>query len=418
MNKIFDKKNINKSKKMIILTSFIYLVLFTGLIATFSWFFINKEIEIDYGSEIVCEAGTSLEISMLQKRDEETLEETWTDYSGYIKYKGVVPKIADITGDGTKLYRPTSLVNNQETGELEPEGLTDAIKINEEGFGDYLELEVKFRTTSTMNVYFSGESSVLPLNSHDTNPNAFGDFSKDYIAGAIRIAFLEKEEDGSEELKLIWAPNPNVELVKNKQSGKYSLRTNGPTETYYYYKYDEDLKEVVKFAVTDEEYANKKFVIGSTKTTESMVNNSPILTTLSPELNEMVEQTMIIRIWFEGTDREADQALSGGQVSMNLKFIGMSEKEDVVVENKQLLDSIKIVKNNNLYSFENITTDVYYSLNGYSWTKYDPELMTDINKYIKTQLKDVDIYFKYPETTINYEYVVKHTIVYEGGQNE
>ena len=54
-----------------LLTSVIVLILI-GTTTTFAWFFINKQVEVDYGSEITCQAGTSLEVSMLEKIDPET----------------------------------------------------------------------------------------------------------------------------------------------------------------------------------------------------------------------------------------------------------------------------------------------------------------------------------------------------------
>lgn len=409
----------NKKKKSFIILATMYLLLLAILTTSFAWFFINKDITVEYGSEITCEAGSSLQISMLEGVDEETEEEIWSEYSGYVKFDGPSAKIEDISGDGKNLYRPTSLVTNPDTNELYPEGLTGADKINDEGFGDYIEMEIKLRTTSTMNVYFGAGSTATPLNTSDTDRNVYGNFSKHYIAGAIRVAVLEKDADGSEELKMIWAPNPSVQLSYNKTTAKYSLITNGAYEKYYYYKMNEETGEVEKYAVTQDDYASKLFVPGSTRTTESMVNNSPILTTMSPELNELVEQRLVIRVWYEGTDREADQALSGGQVNLNLKFIGMQEKAVATEENIELIDSIEAVKSGSSYIFENITEDVYYSVNGYSWSKYSDDILysinTNINNMLAEQQKDIKIYFKTIETTTNYEYIKAITIPYAGG---
>lgn len=404
-------------KKLIGLITFYLLIIFT-VTTTFAWFFINKEIEVEYGSEIICEAGTSLELSLYEGIDEETSEELWTDYSGYVKYDGIAAKIQDITGNGKNLYRPTGIETNPDTGELYPGGLTVASKTDTTGYGDYIELEVKMRSTSNMNVYLSGDSIVEPIHEFDTDKNIFGNFSKDFIVGAIRVAVLEKAEDGSEELKMLWAPMPKIELIKNPDH-TYRLEQDGDIETYYYYKFDEASGKPIKHEVTSEEYASKLFVIGSTNTTESMVNNSPVLTTLSPSIDEVVEKRMVIRVWFEGTDREADQALGGGQVSMNLKFVGMLEKDAQSEDVTQMMDSISFTEEeNNITKIENITEDVYYSIDGYTWLKCSESGVNNLISAINNRTKDLKVYLKYLESATCYEYMVTHTFTYtEGGEN-
>lgn len=408
----------NKKRMKLIMITSIYLLILLTITSTFAWFFVNKELEIDYGSEIVCEAGTSLEISMLEDVNEETNEETWSKYSSYIKYTGVVPKLEDITGDGKTLYRPTSLVTNQETGELTPEGLDTAKVINSDGYGDYIEIHFKLRTTSVMNVYLSGDSVIAPITTSDTDRNAFGNFSKDFIAGALRVAVLEKLEDGTEELRMICAPQPFVQLKYDSEKSIYSLDPNGTIETYYYYKYDETVGQIVKYEVTQDDFASKLFVLGSTRTTEAMVNNSPILTVLEPPLEEIVEKRMVVRLWFEGTDREASQALSGGQIKMNLKFMGMTQKEETPEENKKIIDSIVFGRENGHLILENATSDVYFSVDGYSWYSYSISNFDIVRQYIAHHSKDFKIYIKYPETPLYYEYMSYLTYSYGGSNNE
>lgn len=414
----------NKNKKKFIIVTSIYILFLLIITTSFAWFFINKELEIDYASEITCEAGTSLEIAMLKGVNEETQEEEWTDFSGYVKYTGTSAKIEDITGDGKNLYRPTAIATDPETGDLYPEGFNKANKTNSEGYGEFLEIEVKLRTTSTMNVLFSGNSLINPVSTSDTDRNIFGRFSKDYIAAASRVAVLTKEDDGTEELKMIWAPNPNVELIRHKSDGTYELKTDGAYENYCYYKYDSVNGEYVKYYVTEDDYVNKRFILGSTKTNEFMINNSPIITKMSPEINEFVEQRLVIRVWFEGTDREADQALGGGYVKLNLKFIGMQEKTEVLEENKVLLDDFVFTKVGLSYKLEHFDSKISYSLNGYSWAPCSEvvvqNLNVKINQHFSSSKEDLIIYLKCPETTTEYEYIIKKVLKYgtEGDSNE
>ena len=401
----------SKNKKIFPIVSLFILFLLT-IGTTFAWFFINKELEIDYVSEIVCEAGTSLEISMLNGIDEQSQEEIWTPYGSSIRCEGVIPKIEDVSGNGESLYAPTSLINDPETGELMPEGLVPASKMNSEGYGHYVEIEVKLRTTSTMNVFISGSSSIEPIEYQDTNRNVYGKFSRDYISGAARVAILEKDDQGNEDLKMLWAPNPQVQLTKTiDYRGKlvYDLKPASDVyETYSYYKYNETTKKIEKYFVTSDEYANKEFTLGSTGTDETFIDNSPLITSLTPSLDEVVEKRLVIRMWYEGTDREADQALSGGQVKMNLKFIGMQEKEATPNDRISMVDGIKVTRTitNNIAKYEvnNVDDNVYFSINGYRWHKVNSDKLTALGEAIYNQSGNKKIYFKYVEDAIYYEY--------------
>ncbi len=405
-----------KTGHLILICTYLLILLCTSV--TFAWFFINKEIEVDYGSEITCEAGTSLEISMLQGIDSETGEEMWSDYTGYIKYKGVSAKIQDITGDGKTLYRPGALETNPDTGELYPSRFEQAVTIDELGYGDFIELNLKFRSTSSMNVYLSGESFVQPVSTKDTDPNIYGSFSKDYIVGAIRVAILEVDEKGNEELKMIWAPMPQIQLIKS--NNKYTLNSNGSTETYYYYKYNEQSKEIEKYKVEKDDFESKLFVLGSTNTDETMAGKSPILTHIESNLEEVIEKHLVVRVWYEGTDREADQALGGGHVNLNLKFNGLQEKNLATKESIDLMDGLSFIMSGSTVSginnIEKLDKTIEYSVNDCNtWNSCTETGIENLCNSINQRKKDLNVYLRYPETTTNYDYIVSYTFEYLGG---
>lgn len=405
-----------KTGHLILICTYLLILLCTSV--TFAWFFINKEIEVDYGSEITCEAGTSLEISMLEGIDNVTQEEIWSDYTGYIRRKGVTAKIQDITGDGKTLYRPGALETNPDTGELYPSRFEQAVTIDELGYGDFIELNLKLRSTSSMNVYLSGESFVEPVSTKDTDPNIFGSFSKDYIAGAVRVAILEVDENGKEELKMIWAPMPQIELIKTKN--KYTLSHDGSIETYYYYKYNDETKTVEKYKVKREEFESKLFVLGSTNSDKTMAGKSPVLTHIESNLEEVIEKRLVVRLWYEGTDREADQALGGGHVNLNLKFNGLQEKESITKENQDLMNSLSFKTTsssvNGINNIENIDTTIYYSVNDcYKWYPCTKEGIEALCGEINGRKKDLNVYLKYPESPTSYDYIVSYTFEYSGG---
>ena len=407
-----------KSKyKLVALISLIGVALLS-ITTTFAWFYMNSDVEVDYGSDIVCETGTSLEISMFLGTDKNG-EEIWSDYGSKVTKSDISAKLLDITGDGINLYSPVKL-DGDANGNVIPTDFKKAEPIDEvSGYGDFIELRVKFRSASPMNVYFGGESSILPISTDINNAdNVFGRFSKDYIAGAMRVAVIEKDE-----LKMIWAPNPKYQLYKTGNN-QYKFTENGEVEEYNYYTYNEEDDCYDLHKVSSEEIANNKFVVGSTETNDAMINKSPILTTLLPTDDaKLAEAEVTIRIWFEGCDREADQALSGGHTKMNLVFSGISEKQDCTAANKALVDSInyELVETkttekdsqgndveiiNYSYKFNNVTENMYFSTNGYTWTKYDgsnlPNMYKQASKY-----DGANIFFQIKETQNNLGYIRK-----------
>jgi len=414
------KKN---NRKIVALFSLLS-VLFLSINVTFAWFYMNSDVDVDYGSEIVCETGTSLEVSMYQGIDEETSEEKWSGFSSKVTKSDIAAKLQDITGDGQNLYSAVSLENDA-NGNLVPSGFAKAKPINEEGFGDYIELQIKLRSANPMNVYFGGESSVTPTYEGDNPDNIYGDFSKDYIAGAMRIAVLEKNEDSSETLKMIWAPNPTYELTRNKNNGTYSFTKNGTIEDYKYYKCSDEVNNTFElYNVNEDDKVNKKFVVGSTNTDDAFINNSPLLTTITPTANDFGYSTLIIRVWFEGTDREADQALSGGQAKMNLVFTGMEAKDGDTTEAQNALDAITVTNKIdeetsqpilNSYDISGVTNGMQYTTDGYNWTTYDEETnnLPNVDSLLASAKEYIYVYFRIPETVSTVDVVRKVEFAYQ-----
>ncbi len=365
-----------KNTRIKIITSLL-LTLFLIAGATLAWFFTNNDVTVDYGSTIQCEAGNSLEISV-------NGGQTWHTS---VSYSTVSPKIVDISGNGVNLYRPMVI-----TDAGEPQNFAVAQKIDAEGKGDYLEMEVMLRSTSTMNVYFSGESYVTPKSTSTQQHNIYGPFSKDYIAGAIRVAVIEKDASGNEQLKMLWAPNSKYELVND--GGKYDFKPNGTAESgYHYYASDDNtIENLTKYTVTADQFASKQFVVDSTGGNINTSGNSPILTVLDTKLNEddpVYTKTLIIRAWFEGTDREADQALSGGWANMLFKFNGMQKQQPDAAKTADI-KAISVVNG----AFSGLKEGMVYSTNGRDWNAYTAS---------SAFTSGATYFFKYPETDTQFE---------------
>ena len=369
------------NKKRIILGSVCVILLVASIGGAFAWFYINDEVTVSYGNSIFCEAGDSLEIALVENG-------VVGNWAGSIDYSTGEFTTIDITGNGLNLYRPKAIDEYQQ-----PVGFEDAISsLQNDSNCDYIELEVAFRSVTKLNVYLSHESVIAPANPEDDS-NIYGDFSKDYIAGAMRVAVVD--DDG---LKMLWAPNSKYELIKNGD-GSYDFKSgeegdSNPENTYYYYDKDENGNFVQK-EISAEAYASKQFVVDSTNATNGDTGNSPVLVSLEPENEgEYAQETIKIRIWFEGTDREAHQALAGGNVNVKLKFVGVAKEIDTTKQNE--INSIVFNQNNS--TFVGLKEGMVFSTDGRSWTKYNAATPN-----LPQMESGSCIFIKYPETDTHYE---------------
>ena len=371
----------NKKKNKLKLFA-IYLIcpLFMMVTVSFAWFFINQQVEINYTPNIQCEAGHSLEISI----------DGGSTWAGGVELKTATPKMLDITGNGINLYKPIT-VDEQ----YQPQGFEIAEEIDvETGEGDFIEIEVMLRTNSKMNVYLSGDSYISPVSEGTASHSIFGNFSKDYIAGATRVAVTEK--NGSTEiLKMLWDPNPYYKLTRN-ENGTYTFNkevktANVDASNYQYYVYDSQTKKYTTRKLSMDDIANKVISLGNVGGKDELTaGDSPILTTFTPTTDQqMLYKTLMVRVWFEGTDRESDQALSGGVIKMYFKFNGVN-KEEVLASNQTLINNIT----HSGGKFNNLQTGFEYSYNGFEWHKYTIGDSLSTDKY-KTW------YWRYPETSDN-----------------
>ena len=370
------------NRKRIIFSSVCVILLLALVGGTLAWFFINDEVTVDYGNSVFCEAGDSLEISLI----ENGAANRW---SSSIDYSAGAFTTVDISGNGVNLFRPAEINEFQQ-----PINMIPAVSSLDNGNGyDYIELEVAFRSLSKMNVYLSDESYIAPVDPENKDSNIYGEFSRDYIAGAMRVAIID--ENG---LIMLWAPNSGYQLIQNG-NGTYAFKSgeNGdsvPESDYYYYGEDEN-GNIIQQAVSSDMYASKQFVVDSTGAGKGYTGNSASLVSLVPESEGAhAQKTVKIRIWFEGTDREAHQALAGGNVNIKLKFIGISKETD---EAKQTaIDSITFNQENSV--FTGLSEGMVFSTDGRNWTEYDPAAPN-----LPALESGSSIYIKYPETATHYE---------------
>lgn len=165
--------------------------------------------------------------------NESDIVEGITGMAKNISGKNGVPEPLNlITGNGLKFFEP---LLNRKTGEVlvDSNGAWQGIDIaSSNSQGKYIDIDLYFRSTSGKDVYLAGDSFVSPK---DTTQrfSEYGPFSKDYIAAASRVAFLNSDKI---KCSFIWAPNADIELVETDagytkytttdESGNYSVPEN------------------------------------------------------------------------------------------------------------------------------------------------------------------------------------------------
>ena len=376
-------------KKLVIISSICVILLIALVGGTLAWFYVNEEVSVSYGNSIFCEAGDSLEIALVEG-------ENVGRWSGSIDYSAGEFTAVDITGNGVELYRPAELDEYQ----MPVSFVTAKSTLEDTKNYDYIEMEVAFRSISKMNVYLSEESFIQPVNTrvNADKPNIYGNFSRDYIAGAMRVAVLD--ETGTQ-LKMLWAPNSKYQLIQNA-NGTFAFKNdeNGgiAEQDYYFFGMDEN-GDMIQQKVSAELYANKQFVIDSTGANLENGGNSPVLVSLNPQSEGVhAQDTVKIRIWFEGTDREAHQALAGGNVNIKLKFVGIAKETDTTKQ--AAVDALTL--NQDTSTIKGIADGMWFSTDGRTWVAYNSKAPN-----LPVLESGSSIFIKYPETDTHYETTCK-----------
>lgn len=229
-----------------------------------------------------------------------------------------------ISGNGIDFYLPqletyTGLPKTNDDGSWILEKAQGEVDYQVAANVDYAEYDLFFKGTSPKELFLHYDSVVSPLctdiDAHPERKSYFGDFSKDYIAGATRVAFFDVQTDSNnneiETLKYIWVPNSEF-CLRNTGNG-YKMITdkadsNWQKELAYEYYNGSSLKELSDFT-------NVKTVI------ENPFENDEAIPLLTLKKNhDIFEGHLRIKVWVEGTDREASSPLAGGGFSSNFKF--------------------------------------------------------------------------------------------------
>ena len=207
-------KKIKSSISRNLILSFVLLV--TILFAVFAWF---SHLEIANASGL---AATSVTAKGLE-----------------VAFEDVDEKYSDTLVDDSKKYYPLVSSNgssflipmlNRTTGQaiVPYTSKRDAVANQ-----DYYETDLFFRSDRVLDVNLMAGSKVKPHDYADgkiDNKSDFGNFTKDYIAGAARVAFFNVDSKGKETLNSIWIPNSSYQLIESSNFTKVKPTSEGSSD--------------------------------------------------------------------------------------------------------------------------------------------------------------------------------------------
>lgn len=426
------------TKKWLRLAAVLYIaILVMAAVASFAWFVFGNTASIETSNNLVITSGNNLEIALYDELTGDVIAVNGEAFGNEIHLNTHygdnsdieterMESYPDITGDGKVFYFPTVLDEHDQPmtsadtfRQIRTEAKVDGVK-NADRDMYYITVCLQFRTTAAMDVYLAQGSYVLGASEltgvSPDNASVFGNFSRDAIAGAARVAFLE-DVNGVPTLKNVWIPNDKYELsydpvtAEDKAAAWYPdkiIETNAAHEEiianfkvsgnreadigYMQKKQDSSVMDMISYTVDD--YLNRSVTLGSDMLASSgtsehvpMINNAPKLLSFTAEEIQAnggsMTKKMIVRIWIEGTDRESDKATVGGELKYKLNFVGINKSVEVTKPNVTL--------NGNVLEGIPEGMTVQYSYNGIDWSSYEGNQLSDTAGHSV-------IYVRYAET--------------------
>lgn len=298
----------------------------------------------------------------------------------------------EVTSDGINFYKA-----NLKNDDGYPLHFIDAT-VNK----DYLDFDLWFKNDTSVKLFLDDNSRVYPECGTDesdliwdevtgsldsiTRVSAYGNFSRDLIAGAVRVAFIKYnyDEENDEYIldntpSLVWAPNPNYEIISNGEDLLTASITSTNKQSYKYLKVNSGSNFV------ESDIPNLIDTIHA-KYSSKMANGDTPLVTI--ETTDGVEKKagLKIRVWVEGNDRDANGALKGGIFKFDLSFIGLQKKDNTNIPN--------VSKNGN--SISGINNNMEYSIdNGNKWIRYNgsDDLSFESGTHVLVRYSETSDYF-------------------------
>lgn len=324
--------------------------------------FYNNGTAGSYKATAFTKDSSALNLESLKVYDGTSDNKDGQDAGGYYHNYNLLHdyKPIDVTGDGRTLIRPAMQYGNKE---INMSSLDYSIA---EPNTQYISFDLYFRSKSTGVSIKLGDGSWAKggcevtsggsmTGANATNKSTYGDFSRDAIVGAVRIAFVpydystdlgnipatlaDYQQNTPEFLHnyamnetgaLVWLPRPDLHIVEPANGGLtgWTLTTNSTAADDKVHKYYNIFNCQPAKTAAEGGYAsnNTKYhtteAHNNTITPENLTAASQEFTTISNavKIGDYYYTKVNVRIWVEGTDLEARRATSGGQFEVNFKF--------------------------------------------------------------------------------------------------
>lgn len=297
-----------KKNKLIVANSILLVLLVFGF--AFAWFAVNYSNTVDCDQvEIV--ADSALEISFTGA------DGSWKNYLNLNDSNSGVNfdtlEFRDITGSGDGTFWKPAL--NQGSGFASVNSTDDWLTptANKE----YIKFDLYMRSADPLTVSLGDGASVTPLNSpllgaNAGNKSSYGDFSKDLVAGAVRVSATHDTNGRI----FTWIPRPNIYLAAGPEeeitsydiitdaaaAGTFSVGIS-PYEHWYYPSKGSVMAQLTTNVITGDI---------TTENQQRLVN----LTTKDAATG-YYQDKITVYVWLEGCDNEARRAFVGGNFKLS-----------------------------------------------------------------------------------------------------
>lgn len=326
-----------KNKKLILGLGSVLLILLLAGAGVFAWY---MNLSSNYIKPQTLQVTTT---QFLEVRQAVAAGEEENEFSSALLLEFDNLTLVDITGDGTTLVRPRLIQNGDETTGVSialPDTSDDTDNIWGTPIANeaYIDVPLEFRSNRHLAVYLGAGSAVTPhcgvenaIGANAGNRSNYGAFSRDLIAGAVRVAFVSS--GANPHTVSVWEPNSDYELYYYAGDAQGEGRgwffdmdsANAETPHKYYYvgannaKIQDNLEAHTIPVILDSGVALNTADIGF-PTGAGL--NGLVVELIHNSATGFYEGSVTLRIWIEGCDREARRAVAGGEIDVELFFNG------------------------------------------------------------------------------------------------
>lgn len=295
------------------------IILIAVLVLTYAWFINNFQVGIGNGDD-----GLSIKMPSFQQLQISTDNgKTWSSTAA-IEMDPDFTLYKEVTSDGINFF-----IANAKDEMGQPINFIPA-KSGE----DYLELHLLFKGGRNAEIFLDNTSKVYPADGDSQDllinsdiivrKSAGGEFSRDLIAGAVRVAFVPDilvngELVSADQVSFVWAPNKGYQ-VKNIDGTLKGFLDSKEEQNYNFLRIEDP------YTFHEESFPSLIFrdeVKASMET--GSTNGDPAIARAVKDNNDGTYiGGLTVKVWVEGNDRESIYALKGGIFKTYLSFIGVT----------------------------------------------------------------------------------------------